>query len=446
MEAQGQAGQAVDESTLRRAIAACAIGNATEWFDYATYGFLAATLGAVFFPSGNETAQLLSAFAVFALTFFVRPLGGVYFGPLGDRIGRQRVLATTILLMAGATFLIGLLPGYATIGILAPILLLLLRLVQGFSAGGEYGGASTFMVEYAPDERRGYYASWLELGTLVGFSLGAGLVTFMTFILSQDALTSWGWRIPFLIALPLGIVGLYLRTQLEDTPGFRALENAGEVAEAPLQELFRSNWRDLLLCGGIVIIYNLANYTLLTYMPSYLSDSLGISDTAGLLLLFIAILVMLVVITFVGSFSDRVGRKPVLIGAMIGFVLLTYPAFLLISVGSWVSVMAGLLIFALLQVLLLGTLPATLPALFPTKERYSGFAISYNVSTAAFGGTAPFVATALVSATGNQFMPAFYVMAAALVSSIPIWLMAETAKRPLRGSVSLSAVPARAQR
>jgi MHS family proline/betaine transporter-like MFS transporter len=436
MEAQGQAGQAVDESTLRRAIAACAIGNATEWFDYATYGFLAATLGAVFFPSGNETAQLLSAFAVFALTFFVRPLGGVFFGPLGDRIGRQRVLATTILLMAGATFLIG---------ILAPILLLLLRLVQGFSAGGEYGGASTFMVEYAPDERRGYYASWLEFGTLVGFSLGAGLVTFMTFALSQDAMTSWGWRIPFLIALPLGIVGLYLRTRLEDTPGFRALENAGEVAEAPLRELFRSNWRDLLLCGGIVIIYNLANYTLLTYMPSYLSDSLGISDTAGLLLLFIAILVMLVVITFVGSFSDRVGRKPVLIGAMIGFVVLTYPAFLLISVGSWVSVMAGLLIFALLQVLLLGTLPATLPALFPTKERYSGFAISYNVSTAAFGGTAPFVATALVSATGNQFMPAFYVMAAALVSSIPIWLMAETAKRPLRGSVSLRAVPARAQ-
>jgi MFS transporter, MHS family, proline/betaine transporter len=446
MEAQGQAGQAVDESTLRRAIAACAIGNATEWFDYATYGFLAATLGAVFFPSGNETAQLLSAFAVFALTFFVRPLGGVFFGPLGDRIGRQRVLATTILLMAGATFVIGLLPSYATIGILAPILLLLLRLVQGFSAGGEYGGASTFMVEYAPDERRGYYASWLEFGTLVGFSLGAGLVTFMTFVLSQDAMTSWGWRIPFLIALPLGIVGLYLRTRLEDTPGFRALENAGEVAEAPLRELFRSNWRDLLLCGGIVIIYNLANYTLLTYMPSYLSDSLGISDTAGLLLLFIAILVMLVVITFVGSFSDRVGRKPVLIGAMIGFVVLTYPAFLLISVGSGVSVMAGLLIFALLQVLLLGTLPATLPALFPTKERYSGFAISYNVSTAAFGGTAPFVATALVSATGNQFMPAFYVMAAALVSSIPIWLMAETAKRPLRGSVSLSTVPARAQR
>ena len=151
MESQGQAGQAVDESTLRRAIAACAIGNATEWFDYATYGFLAATLGAVFFPSGNETTQLLSAFAVFALTFFVRPLGGVFFGPLGDRIGRQRVLATTILLMAGATFVIGLLPSYATIGILAPILLLLLRLVQGFSAGGEYGGASTFMVEYAPD-------------------------------------------------------------------------------------------------------------------------------------------------------------------------------------------------------------------------------------------------------------------------------------------------------
>src|SRR5215210_2001778 len=187
--AQNRVGQTVDESTLRRAIAACAIGNATEWFDYATYGFLAATIGAVFFPSDDPTVQLLSSFAVFAVTFVIRPFGGVFFGPLGDRVGRRRDLATTILLMAGATFTNSLLPGYDTVGIVAPILLVLLRLLQGFSAGGEYGGASTFMVEYAPDERRGYYASWLEFGTLVGFSLGAGLVTFMTFLLSQEAMT-----------------------------------------------------------------------------------------------------------------------------------------------------------------------------------------------------------------------------------------------------------------
>ena len=194
-----------------------------------------------------------------------------------------------------------------------------------------------------------------------------------------------------------------------------------------------------------MIIYNLANYTLLTYMPSYLSDSLGISDTAGLLLLFIAILVMLVVITFVGSFSDRVGRKPVLIGAMIGFVLLTCPAFLLISVGSWVSVMAGLLIFALLQVLLLGTLPPRCPRSSPQRNATADSPSPTTFRPRLSGAPLPLWRRP-VSATGNQFMPAFYVMAAALVSSIPIWLMAETAKRPLRGSVSLSAVPARAQR
>lgn len=444
-DGQNRLGQTVDESTLRRAIAACAIGNATEWFDYATYGFLAATLGAVFFPSDDPTVQLLSSFAVFAVTFVIRPFGGVFFGPLGDRIGRQRVLATTILLMAGATFLIGLLPGYDAIGIVAPILLVLLRLLQGFSAGGEYGGASTFMVEYAPDERRGYYASWLEFGTLTGFIMGAGIVTFLTFVLSQEALLSWGWRIPFLIALPLGAVGLYLRTRLEDTPGFRALEDAGEVARSPLRELFTSNWQALLLCGGIVIVYNLANYMLLTYMPSYLSENLDISETAGLLLLFVAIAFMLALITRVGILSDRVGRKPVLIGAVSGFVVLTYPAFWLVSLGSWISTIAGLLIFSLLLVLLLGTLPATLPALFPTRARYAGFAISYNVSTALFGGTAPLVATYLVSSTGNQFMPAFYVMAAAVVSLIPILLMAETAGRPLKGSEALHTAPASAQ-
>src|SRR5215211_981031 len=226
----------VEETTLRRAIVGASIGNTVEWFDFATYSFLAVTLAAVFFPSGNPTAALLSTFAIFAAAFFVRPLGGLFFGPLGDKIGRQRVLATVIILMSLATFAIGLLPGYATIGIWAPLMLVVCRLLQGFSAGGEFGGGATFLAEYSPDERRGYMVSWLEFSTLIGFILGSGSVLLMNSAFGEDAMIAWGWRIPFLIAGPLGIVGLYIRLKLEDTPEFRALENTGEVAESPLRE------------------------------------------------------------------------------------------------------------------------------------------------------------------------------------------------------------------
>jgi MHS family proline/betaine transporter-like MFS transporter len=441
MEAQDQAGQTVDRSTLRRAIGACAIGNATEWYDFTTYGYLAAIIGAVFFPSENDSVQLLAAFAAFAAAFVVRPLGGLFFGPLGDKIGRQSVLATTIILMAAATFAIALLPGYATIGIWAPILLVFLRVVQGFSTGGEYGGAATFMAEYAPDNRRGFLTSWLEFGTLSGVVLGASLVTILTIALPEEAMNSWGWRVPFLIAGPLGIAGLYLRLKLEDTPGFKALEEAGEVEESPLKDTFTQAWQPMLLCGGITILVAIAAYVFYTFMPSYLTNVLDVGENTSLLILVLALLVMMAVITFVGRLSDRVGRKRVLGGACVGFILLSYPAFWLMSLGNWFTTIAGVLIIALLLVLTLGTIPSTLPALFPTKSRYGGFAISYNVSVSAFGGTAPLIVTALVSATGSIFMPAFYLMAAALVAIIPISLMAETARQPLIGSVALSEAP-----
>ncbi|MGI8911687.1 MAG: MFS transporter [Rubrobacteraceae bacterium] len=431
---QAQTAQRIDEPTMRRAITACAIGNCTEWFDYSTYGYLAVTLGVVFFPSENPTISLLSSFAVFGAAFVVRPLGGLFFGPLGDRIGRQKVLAATILLMAGATFAAGLLPGYATIGIWAPILLVLMRLLQGFSAGGEYGGASTFMAEYAPDDRRGFLGSWLEFGSLGGYMMGSGLVTLMTVILSQDAMVSWGWRIPFLVAGPLGIIGLYLRYRLEDTPDFQALESGGEVAQAPLKETITENWRPMLILGGVMIIGNVGNYILLTYMPSYFSERLNIGDTTALLVIFVAIIFMMALITQVGALSDRVGRKPMWIAGSVGFVVLAYPVFWLISLGNWFTTLLGLLVLALCQVFILGVIPSTLPALFPCKVRYGGFAISYNISVALFGGTAPFLATYLTDATGSNFAPAFYLMAAALVSLIPILLMTESARTPLMGS------------
>jgi MHS family proline/betaine transporter-like MFS transporter len=435
MEAQGQVAPRVDQTTMRRAIAACAIGNATEWFDYTTYGFLAIILGGVFFPSENPTVSLLSSFAVFGAAFVARPLGGFFFGPLGDKFGRQRILATTILLMAGATFAAGLLPGYAAVGIWAPILLVFLRLLQGFSAGGEYGGASTFMAEFAPDDRRGFWTSWLEFGSLTGYFMGAGLATLLTVTLSDGVMSSWGWRIPFLIAGPLGVIGLYLRLKLQDTPVFTALEEAGEVEESPLRDTLVYAWRPMLLLAGISMITNVGNYILLTYMVNYLQNNLNVGSTTALLVTFIAIVFMMVVIWRVGSLSDRFGRKTMLIAGSVGFIVFSLPAFWLISLGNWITTLLGMLMLALCLVLILGTIPSTLPALFPTEVRYTGFAISYNISVALFGGTAPFVAGYLASATGSNYAPAFYLMGIAAVALIPILLSPETARQPLRSGL-----------
>jgi MFS transporter, MHS family, proline/betaine transporter len=428
-----RAGREVTTATLRRAIGASALGNVMEWYDYGVYSYAAATIGRAFFPSHSTTAALLSSFAVLAVSFVVRPFGGLFFGPLGDRIGRQRVLATTIILMACATFTIGVLPSYAQIGVWAPILLVLARMVQGFSTGGEYGGAATFMSEYAPDRHRGFVTSFLEFGTLAGYALGAGLITALTVTLSPEAMASWGWRVPFLIALPLGLVGLYLRLKLEDTPVFTDLRSTGQVSRAPLRETVRRNWRAILSLIGVVILLNVADYTLLTYMPSYLADVLGIAEATSLFIIIGVMLVMMAAVTGVGALSDRVGRRPVLLASAVCFVVFSLPAFWLISRGQVVYTVAGTLMLGAFLVLYLGTEPATLPAIFPAPFRYTGFAIGYNISTALFGGTAPLVITYLISVTGNDYMPAFYLMAAALVSIGPILSIPETARSSIRG-------------
>ncbi len=424
----------VTEAGLRRAIAAAAIGNCTEWFDFGVYGFLAATIGKVFFPSGSPSTELLKSFGVFAVAFAARPFGGFFFGPLGDKIGRQRVLAVTILLMAGSTFAIGLLPGYMSIGEFAPLLLVLARLIQGFSTGGEYGGAATYMVESAPIKRRGLYCSWLEFGSLTGFALGAGLVTLLTSLLSAPAMASWGWRVPFLAAAPLGIIGLYLRFRLKETSAFEKLRQLDLLAKSPLRELFINHWRQVLIVLGFVVLLNVADYEFLAYMPSYLQDALHMSRLMALLLPFLMQLAMIAMVVPVGWLADHIGGKNILLASCIGFLLLSYPAVKLMTDGSIVGVFGGLFILGFLLVLLLGTEPMMLSPQFPTPVRYGGFAIAYNVSTSVFGGTAALVVTWLVKITHNNNMPAYYLIAAAAVALVPILLMRRTTGRPLLGS------------
>jgi MHS family proline/betaine transporter-like MFS transporter len=417
--------------TIRKAIAASAIGNATEWFDYGVYAVAVTYITANFFPGGT-----VFALATFAISFLVRPLGGLIWGPLGDRIGRKAILALTIILMAGATFTIGLLPTYDAIGIWAPILLIVMRLIQGFSTGGEYGGAATFMAEYSPDKKRGFFGSFLEFGTLGGFVLGTAVVLALQLALGEEAMTEWGWRIPFLLAGPLGLIGVYLRSKLEDSPVFREVDEQSAKesgAVSGLKELFRSYWRPLLAMAGLVIALNVANYTLISYMPTYLETQIGLDASAALALILVGELVMMALIPFAGALSDRVGRKPLWRASVIGLFIGAIPLYLLMGTG-FLGALIGFAILGVLYVLQLSTISATFPAMFPTQVRFAGFAITYNVATAIFGGTAPLVNEALIEATGDLLVPAYYMMAACAVGFVALLFVKETAGASLRGT------------
>ncbi|KUI05637.1 MFS transporter [Mycobacterium sp. IS-3022] len=420
---------------VKKAIAASAVGNFTEWFDYGLYAYGVSYISAAIFPGDGATATLL-ALMTFAVSFLVRPLGGFVWGPLGDRLGRRRVLAITILVMAGATLCVGLVPSYAVIGLWAPALMVILRMIQGFSTGGEYGGAATFMAEYAPTRRRGMLGSFLEFGTLSGFSVGALFMLGFSLVLTDDQMNVWGWRLPFLLAAPLGLIGLYLRTRLDETPVFKELAKSGEREHdvgGEFKDLLVQYWGPILRLGGLVVALNVVNYTLLTYMPTYLEQSIGLSTDMSLVVPIIGMLSMMVFLPFAGLASDRIGRKPIWWISLIGLFVAGIPMFMLMSTGALGAVI-GFAVLGLLYVPQLATISATFPAMFPTQVRYAGFAIAYNVSTAIFGGTAPAVNDWLVNATGHNLVPAYYMMAACVVGAIALLKMPETARCPINGT------------
>ncbi|MGF9661263.1 MFS transporter [Arthrobacter crystallopoietes] len=425
-------GPGVDPQVRRRVIAASFIGNFVEWFDYAVYGYLAATIAVVFFPEADPQTALLSTFALFAISFLVRPMGGFIWGHIGDRVGRKNALSLSILIMSLSTFCIALIPGYGTIGLWAPALLLVVRVVQGFSASGEYAGASAFLVEYAPPHRRGLYAAVVPASTATGLLLGSLLAAGLTGLLSEDQLHSWGWRLPFLLAAPMGLIGRYIRTKLEDTPAFRELEVEEHSEKAPVRSLLANYWRQLLLAVGAVLLNAVGFYVILSYMPTYLSEELGLGATESYLATTIALLTYIGFIFGTGMLSDRFGRKKVLISASLLFVALTVPAFMLLGTGSFLVIVLVQILLGGMLTLNDGTLPSFLAEMFPTKIRYSGFAVSFNLSNALFGGTAPFVATLLISLSGNALAPAWYLGAAALVSLVAVALSKETSRMPLR--------------
>ncbi|WP_153413752.1 MFS transporter [Nocardia macrotermitis] len=405
------------------------MGNATEWYDYGVYAATATYLTHAFFPGSLGTIGTLLGFAI---SFVLRPVGGMWWGPLGDRIGRKAVLAVTILLMATVTGLIGIIPSHDSIGIAAPILLIVLRVIQGFSTGGEYGGAATYLAESVDDKRRGFLGSFLEFGTLSGFIGGSAVVLLMQVMLDDTQMQQWGWRIPFLIAIPLGLVGWYLRSKLDESPVFT------EVAEQDhpkggLLKLLTDYRRELLTLAGLVIALNVVNYTLLAYMPTYLHGTIGVSDTQTTAMVLIGQLVMALVLPLAGGLSDRIGRKPMWLISLIGLGLLSIPMYWLMGKGiGWA--ITGFIVLGLLYVPQLSTISATFPAIFPTHVRYAGFALSYNVSTALFGGTAPLISQWVIDATHWDLFPAYFMVGSCVLGLIAWVFLRETVGASLRGT------------
>jgi MFS transporter, MHS family, proline/betaine transporter len=436
----------VNQRMLKKALGGTIVGNTMEWYDVGVFGYLITTMGPVFLPEADKTVQTLFLLGTFAATFIARPIGGVVFGWLGDKVGRQKVLAATLMLMAASTFAVGLLPGYAQIGVWAAALLVLLKLVQGFSTGGEYAGATTFVCEYAPDKRRGFFASFLDMGSYIGFALGAATVSILQVILGQAAMEDWGWRLPFLVAGPLGLIAIYFRNRIEESPQFQATLGAQEAASTAAAArdntaakgpvgIMKTHWRPIVLAMILAGAANTVGYALTSYMPTYLTESKGYDPVHGTLLTIPVLVVMSLCIPLTGKLSDRIGRRPVLwIGAG-STILFAVPAFALIGIGEAWSTLAGLSLVAFPVTFYVANLASALPALFPTSIRYSGMGIAYNFSVAIFGGTTPFLIQGLIESTGNDMAPAYYLMASSVIGAIAIYFLRESAGRPLPGSM-----------
>jgi MHS family proline/betaine transporter-like MFS transporter len=412
-----------------RAIAAACIGNFVEYYDFVMYGYFAAVIAKLFFPSADAAAGLLLSFAAFAVSYAARPIGVLIFSHLGDKYGRKKPLAVAILLIAASTTAIGLLPTYEVIGLAAPALLVVARLLQGISVGGEYGGATTYIAEYAPDNRRGYYTGWQTLTIGLALAAGGGLATLLTTTLSTEALLSWGWRLPFLLGAPLGLIGLYLRLKLSETPEFLALQNRADTVKSPILSSIRQHWRFILIGFGLQVGPAAILYICFIYSPTYLSQVLGHSAGVAQGANLVGLVFYCALLPVFARLCDRVGRRPLLIAGSAAVAIVAYPAFLLLQSPNFGVVILGMCILGLAYAPFAATLLAALSELFPTSVRYTSLSLVLNVPTILLGGTAPLIATYLISATGSKTSPVYFVIAGALVSLVAALVLRETLGR-----------------
>lgn len=425
----------VDIGMAKKSVFATGIGNAMEWFDFALYSYLAVIISKNFFsPVQNDELKLIFTFATFAIAFLLRPVGGIVFGKIGDKLGRKVVLTFTIIMMAISTLIIGLLPTYDQIGVRAPILLLLARILQGFSVGGEYAGAMVYIAESSPDNKRIRLGSGLEIGTLSGYIVASILVTVLFWTLSDAQMNSWGWRIPFFLSAPIGLIGLYLRTHLEETPIFEN-DIADQKDQLSVIEIIKQYKKDILLCIVFVAFFNITNYVLLGYMPSYLDETVGISDRISTPITAVVLLIMVPFALTFGRLGDKIGNKKVISFGLILGILVSVVSFQFLNIGGLGFLFLGLLLLGIVLSVYEGTMPGSLPTLFHTDIRYRTLSWTFNISVSLFGGTTPLVASWLVHVTGNNLAPAFYLLGVSIIGLIVVLtLFEDTSKKSLKGS------------
>ncbi|MBM3633174.1 MAG: MHS family MFS transporter [Alphaproteobacteria bacterium] len=406
---------------LFRTVVTSMMGNLFEFYDFILFAYFAPILGKLFFPSADETTELIKAFGVFAVGFFVRPLGGIVFGHIGDKVGRKQALVLAIILMAIPTAVIGLLPTYEEIGISASILLIVMRMLQGFSMGGNYGGSITFTTEHSDPKHRGLIGSFAITSCLVGILLGSATATLFSYVLSEHDLNTWGWRVPFLLGILICFVGYYLRTKIPETPEFMAVQESGKVSKYPITQVFKEHWITLTVVVLAIMLHDLSFYTLFTYMPTFMTKQLHLADDVAFTINTIN-LFLVCVFTVLGAWlSDKVGRKPVMTGAALIFICGTIPLFWIITTTTnMMTIFWAQLVFAIAAGGYFGPTAAMMVEAFPTSIRFSAIAVTTNISGPLFGGTAPILVTYMINQLGTNMVPAFYLTGAAIASLIAL--------------------------
>jgi MHS family proline/betaine transporter-like MFS transporter len=419
---------------MRKIVISGMIGNALEWYDYALYAQFAHIIGLKFFPA-SEIIDILT-FAVFAAGFIIRPVGGIIFGHIGDKFGRRIALVIGIMMMAIPTAGIGFLPSYDSIGLAAPIILVIIRLVQGLSLGGEFSGCIAYIVEHSPPEQRGLAGSASFVSMCMGMLFGLAVASLFRYFLSEEELLSWGWRIPFIAGLFIGLIGLYIRSHLSESPLYKLAKAEGALSRTPLRETLQKYWREVLMAIMLYINVTAPFYTATVFVKSYM-ESLGYSQNQSSMTCTVILLTMIIAFPISAHISDKIGRKPLLIFGSLALIVSVYPIFLSLNSMNYTLAILSQILFSIIIGIYMGPVPTILVELFPTRVRFTGIAISYNLSAAIFGGTAPMVGALLHKITGNDLSLAYYLITLSIFCLGALCFYKETYKRNLTNNIFL---------